>query len=403
MNSIKNKEEQKANWMAVYAVSLGVAGLITTEFLPISILSPIAKELIVTEGAAGQAISITAFVAIFSSIFLGILTRNIDRRWVVLSFSILQVISNLLVYLAPNYTLFMLGRVLLGVAVGGFWAMSISIIMRLVPEKEVPKALSIIFSAVSIATVISGPLGSFLDGLIGWRNVFLLVGIIGLASFLWQLIVLPSMPPTTPQKLKSLVVLLQRKPVRIGLLSVLFSFAGYAIFYTYLRPFLENITQVSVNTLTIILLIYGIANLVGAIAAKYFLQKSLLITLTLIPLAMAIFTLALVFVGSHFAFTTLLITFWGFAFGSIQVGWPTWVTKAAGDEAESGGSLLVAFTQIAIALGAGLGGLIFDYFGINITYGVGSIVLILAAITAYTALKDIPEGETTAAIKVHIL
>ncbi len=402
MNTIKNKEKQKANWMAVYAVSLGVAGLITTEFLPISILSPIAKELTVTEGVAGQAISITAFVAIFSSIFLGILTCKIDRRWVVLSFSILQVISNILVYLAPNYTLFMLGRVLLGVAVGGFWAMSIAIIMRLVPEKEVPKALSIIFSAVSIATVISGPLGSFLDGMIGWRNVFLLVGIIGLGSFLWQLIVLPSMPSTTPQKLKSLVGLLQRKLVQIGLLSVLFSFAGYAIFYTYLRPFLENVTQVSVNTLTIILLVYGISNLVGAIAAKYFLQKSLLITLTLIPLAMAIFTLALVFVGSHFALTTLLITLWGFAFGSIQVGWPTWITKAAGDEAESGGSLLVAFTQIAIALGAGLGGLIFDYFGINITYGVGSIVLILAAISAYTALKDIPEGETTTPIKIHI-
>lgn len=402
MNTIKNKEEQKANWMAVYAVSLGVAGLITSEFLPISILSPIANELTITEGAAGQAISITAFIAIFSSIFLGIITRKIDRRWVVLSFSILQVISNILVYLAPNYPLFMLGRVLLGVAVGGFWAMSIAIIMRLVPEKEVPKALSIVFSAVSIATVISGPLGSFLDGMIGWRNVFLLVAIIGLASFLWQLVVLPAMPPTTPQKLKSLVGLLQRKIVRIGLLSVLFSFAGYAIFYTYLRPFLENVTQVSVNTLTIILLIYGIANLVGAIAAKYFLQKSLLITLTLIPLAMAIFTLVLVFVGGHFAFTTLLISFWGFAFGSIQVGWPTWITKAAGDEAESGGSLLVAFTQIAITIGAGLGGLIFDYYGISITYGAGSIVLILAAISAYTALKGIPEGETTTSIKIHV-
>lgn len=389
MSDINNENRHLPNWMAVYAVSLGVAGLITSEFLPVSILSPIANDLHVTEGAAGQAISITALIAMFSSIFIGMLTRKIDRRWVVLAFSLLQIASNLMVAFAPNYFILMIGRVLLGVAVGGFWAMSIAITMRLVPEKNVPKALGIVYSAVSIATVISGPLGSFLDGLIGWRNVFLLVGFIGASSFVWQLFTLPSMPPTTPPKLSTLINLLKRKQVRTGLLGVMLSFIGYAVFFTYLRPFLENLTDVSVNTISMVLLVYGLANLVGAIAAKYFLQRSLLTTMTVIPLAMALFTIGLIFVGGNFVLAVLFITLWGFAFGSIQVGWPTWVTKAAGDEAESAGSLSVAFTQIAITAGAGIGGLIYDSKGIGLTYGLGSVAWIFAAVAAYFALRDI--------------
>lgn len=403
MNLQKNEVVQEPKWMAVYAVSLGVAGLITSEFLPVSILSPIAGDLHVSEGAAGQAISVTALVAMFSSIFIGILTRRMDRRWVVLSFSILQVISNLIVAFAPNYWLLMIGRVLLGVAVGGFWAMSIAITMRLVPEAFVSKALGIVYSAVSIATVISGPLGSFLDGLIGWRNVFLLVALVGAGSFVWQLFTLPAMPPTRPPGLKSMIGLLYRKPVRIGMFAVMFSFAGYAIFFTYLRPFLENVTHVTVNTLSVILLVYGVANLVGAIVAKFLLEKSLLVTLTLIPMAMAFFTFLLILMGSDMTFAIVCIALWGFAFGSIQVGWPTWVTKAIGDEAESAGSLLVAFTQIAITLGAGLGGLAYDHSGIDTTFALGGMVLTMASIAAMLALKGVNWNMITVGNnKVHL-
>lgn len=300
-----------------------------------------------------------------------------------------------MVAFAPTFFLLMVGRVLLGVAVGGFWAMSIPITMRLVPEKLVSKALAIIFSAVSIATVLSAPLGSFLDGLIGWRNVFILVAVIGAAAFVWQFFTLPSMPPTSSPRLKSLVNVLKRRPVRLGMFANMFAFAGYSVFFTYLRPFLENVTQVSVNTLSIILLVYGIGNLIGAITAKFLLEKSLLMTLTLVPLAMGIFTLLLVFFGDDLLFTSLLIALWGFAFGCVQVGWPTWVTKAVSDEAESAGSLIVAFTQIAITLGAGVGGLVYDQGGINITFELGGVILFIAALVALFALKGVKWNAVT--------
>jgi predicted MFS family arabinose efflux permease len=389
MNRSQNETGQQPKWMAVYAVSLGVAGLITAEFLPVSILSPIAKELNITEGTAGQTMSVTAFIAMFSSLFIGIVTRKIDRRWVVLAFSLLQVISSLLVAFAPNFFVLMLGRIFLGIAVGGFWALSISIAMRLVPEKFVPKALSIVYSAVSIATVISGPLASFLDGLIGWRYVFILVAVMGGISFIWQMVSLPSMPPTTPSRLGSFVDLLKIKKVRTGLLANMFSFVGYAIFFTYLRPFLENVTHLSGNSISAVLLVYGVANLMGAIAAKYFLDRSILLTLTLSPIVMALSTLFMIFLGADFAFAVVFIAVFAFAFGSIQVGWPTWLTKAAGNESESAGSLLVAFTQIALTVGAGAGGLIYDNMGISVALGLGSVFLLLALLSAILTLKPL--------------
>ena len=387
MDRSQNKIGQQPKWMAVYAVSLGVAGLITAEFLPVSILSPIAKELNITEGTAGQTMSVTALIAMFSSIFIGIGTHKIDRRWVVLAFSLLQIVSSLLVAFAPNFFVLMLGRIFLGVAVGGFWALSISIAMQLVPEKLVPKALSIVYSAVSIATVISGPLASFLDGLIGWRYVFILVAVIGSISFIWQMVSLPSIPPTTPPSLGSFVDLLKNKKVRTGMLANMFSYFGYAILFTYLRPFLENVTQLSGNSISAVLLVYGLANLMGAMAAKYFLERSILFTLTISPIVMAASTLLIILLGGNFVPAVIFIALFAFAFGSIQVGWPTWLTKAVGSEVESAGSLLVAFTQIALTLGAGAGGLIYDRFGIGAALGLGSLFLLFALLSAIVTLK----------------
>jgi predicted MFS family arabinose efflux permease len=177
-----NESTPKPAWRAVFALALGVAGLITSEFLPVSLLTPMAKDLKITEGITGQAISITAVVAMVASLLMAIITQRMDRRRVLMCFSILQILSNVLVAFAPNFFILTIGRILLGIAIGGFWALSAAIAMRLVPEKLVPKALSMVFGAVSVATVVAAPLGSFLGGILGWRNVFLLAAALGLLS-----------------------------------------------------------------------------------------------------------------------------------------------------------------------------------------------------------------------------
>jgi predicted MFS family arabinose efflux permease len=232
-----------------------------------------------------------------ASLLIAVLTKGLDRRWVLLSFSVLQVLSNVLVALAPTFLVLTIGRLLLGVAIGGFWAMSAAVAMRLVPAKDVPKALSTILGAVSVAPVVAALLGSYLGGLLGWRLVFGLAARLGALAFGWQALTLPSMAPEQPAGLRTLLRVLKRPHVAPGMLATLFVFMGYATFFTYLRPFLETVTGVNVNTPSTILLGFGLANLVGTVLARHLLARSLARTLTLMPLLMGVVVAGIVLFG----------------------------------------------------------------------------------------------------------
>ncbi|HEX3984022.1 MAG TPA: MFS transporter, partial [Acidisoma sp.] len=152
----------KASWPAVFSLTLGVFSLVTAEFLPASLLTPMAASLRISEGMAGQAVTATAMVALVAALLAAVVTRGLDRRIVLMGFSVLLIASNLLVAAAPNLTLLLFARVLLGIALGGFWSMATAVAIRLVPPPMVPRALSILFSGVSVATIVAVPLGSYL-------------------------------------------------------------------------------------------------------------------------------------------------------------------------------------------------------------------------------------------------
>src|SRR3954452_10918187 len=111
-----------AVWGAVASMALSVAVLIASEFIPASLLTPIATDLTLTEGQAGQAISVSGFFAVITSLFVSFATRGLDRKTVLSAFSLLLAVSGNLVAFAPNYAALMIGRALLGVAIGGFWS-----------------------------------------------------------------------------------------------------------------------------------------------------------------------------------------------------------------------------------------------------------------------------------------
>ncbi|KGB26379.1 MFS transporter [Acetobacter tropicalis] len=153
--------------MAVFSLAMGVFGLLTAEFLPASLLTPLAARLGVSEALAEQAITVTAAIAMFSGLLTASLTRRVDRRIVLLAFSVLMIASNLFAALSSSLIVLLIMRVLLGIALGGFWSMAAAVAMRLVPAPLRPSALSIIFSGISVATVVAVPLGSYLGGIYG--------------------------------------------------------------------------------------------------------------------------------------------------------------------------------------------------------------------------------------------
>lgn len=352
-----------APWAAVICLSLLTFVLVASEFMPVSLLTPIAAELGISEGQAGQAISVSGFFAVVTSLFGNSLLSKLDRRTVVLFYTGVLIVSGIAVTFAPDYLTFMVGRALVGIAIGGFWSLSTSILARLVPERDLPKAIALLQGGTAFASVIAAPLGSFLGGFIGWRGAFFIVVPVGLAGLVWQLAVLPKMPPGAQVSVAGMVGLLRHRIFAIGMGAMALAFLGQFALSTYLRPFLEGVTGLDVNTLSLVLLGLGLAGLAGTSVAGFVLRLHLFKVLITLPALMAVLALLMIAFGHSPVATAGMLIAWGFLATPIPVAWGTWMTRVIPDDLEAGGGLQVALIQVAITGGAFSGGLLFDTAG----------------------------------------
>lgn len=375
-------------WGPVLSMALCVAVLIASEFMPVSLLTPIANDLGVTEGATGQAISISGVFAVVTSLFIAGLVQNTDRKLVLLSFSALLVISGAVVTFAPNFPVLMAGRALLGVAIGGFWSMSTAIVMRLVPADSVPKGLAMINAGNAIAATIAAPLGSLLGDHVGWRGAFFLIVPLALAALAWQWVAMPSLPSRGRVRTANVFKLLGSRQVALGMAAIFLLFMGQFALFTYLRPYLESVAGFNVSTLSAILLMLGLAGVIGTWAIGRLLKARLYSILIAIPLFMALLAVLLIVFGSAPAVVAVLLVAWGFFGTAAPVGWGVWLSRAMADDSEAGGGLQVAVIQLAITLGAATGGLLFDHLGWWSAFALAAILLLGSAIAAAAAAYD---------------
>lgn len=365
------------HWSAVFSLFMGVTSLIAAEFIPISLLTPIAQELAITEGRAGQTVTVVGVFAVLASLLIAPLTKNIDRRVILLTFSVLLIISNILVAVASTYPVLLIGRGILGICVGGFWAMASAVTLQLVPTKDVPKALSIVYAGVSVATIISLPLASWLGHLLGWRNVFFLAAGLGCAALVWQYKTLPSLPAGQGSSFRHMFALCQQKWVMAGMGATVFSYGGYHVFFTYLQPFLGHDIGLASDTLALTLLLFGIANCAGTFVAGALLGKYFRPIMYAVPVALAV-TAVLLLLSDGSGRSAWLAIVWGFIFGFIPVGWSTWIARTLADRAELAGGISVAAIQFSIGLAAAVGGILFDSSGLKGIF-VAAVAILLAA------------------------
>lgn len=366
--------QEAASWGAVFSMSLCVAMLIASEFMPVSLLTPIAAGLNATEGQAGQAISISGFFAVVASLLMSTVAGRLNRKWVLVAMTAFMLLSLLLVAVAPNFAVLMLARALLGICIGGFWALGTAVIMRLVPIESVSKALAVMYTGQAVAAAFAAPIGSYLGGMIGWRGVFwVLVPIVAL-NLIWQLIALPSLPTNERQSFRTLLSVLKRPYFARGIAAVIFAFAGAFSMFAYLRPFLETVTGVNVVTLSQLFLALGVAGFLGTWAGGKFANGHVIRLLQVVPVVMGLVTLGLLGFGQLVVITAVLLAVWGAMNTAMSISWMAWLSQNVDDAPEAAGSLIVAAIQGAILLGAGLGGVLLDHIGIVATF-TGSIIL----------------------------
>ncbi|BBV66444.1 MFS transporter [Kluyvera ascorbata] len=369
-------------WSAVISMALLCFVLVSSEFMPVSLLTPIAKDLSVTEGQAGQAIAFSGLFAVITSLFGNTLLARFDRRTAIIFYTLVMVLSGLIVTSAHGYGMFMFGRALIGISIGGFWSLSTAILVRIVRPVSVPKAIAILQGGTALAFVVAPPLGSFLGSLIGWRGAFFTVVPAGVICLIWQMVVIPKLPQQRDTGIVQIASLLRSRTFALGMIAVTLAFMGQFSLSTYLRPFLEGVTGLGINMISLFLLGVGVAGLTGTLISGFFVRGNLLPALTGLPAGQAIVAGLLTALGHIPAATGALLLVWGILVTPIPVVWNTWMTRIIPDELEAGGALTVALIQFAITIGAFTGGELFDHQGWVSTFMLATALLIASAVIA---------------------
>jgi DHA1 family purine ribonucleoside efflux pump-like MFS transporter len=308
-------------------------------------------------------VTATAAFGAFAALSTPLVATQIERRVLLWSLMALLFVSDALTAAAVNLPMLFVARALLGLCVGSFWSLAGAVVVRLASAGAFPRAMSVLFTGVSLATVLAAPTAAYVASLWGWRTGYeLATALAGLAA-LFQVFTVPRLGRGSAAGWSEYREVIGRPAIFVALVSVLLLVAGHFAAFTYIRSLLEQVTRLDVPAISTALLAFGLAafagNLVGAALAERSPRRATLTGATIITLALAALSVG---ADSASAAWPALVA-WGAAFAIVIVGYQTWVTSEAADRPEVAGGLLAATFQVSIASGAMAGGLVVDRLG----------------------------------------
>lgn len=380
-----------STWLAVISLTFGSFALISSELLPMAVLTPMAAELEVSEGAAGQAVTLTALFAGLAAPTVVLVIGRIDRKLINLALCVLLIASNIAVAFTSEYIVLLAARILLGIAIGGFFALAAATVVRLVTLDDMGKGMSIVFMGLSAGLVVAPAVATLIGEAFGWRAAFLSAAGCGLLALLMQTLTLPRIPATSATSLSSMLGLLKRRSIRVGLVAALLFFGGEVSGFTFMRPFLETNGGLSAVSIAPVLLVLGLASLLGSavagVVADHVLRAGFAATFLMLTIA----TIGLLAFGKVYVAIFIFAALWGIAVGGGPVMTQTWMGRAAPDQLEGVGGLFLAVIQFGITMGAIAGGIAVDVLGTSAPLYITATCSTLAAILIAT--QRVPDNE----------
>jgi predicted MFS family arabinose efflux permease len=372
-------------WFAVVTAGLATFTVVTTEMLPVGLLTPIAQTLESSTGTAGLMISLPALLAALFAPCVVIASGGVDRRHILGGLLGVLVFANIAAALASNMFWMLAARILVGFCMGGIWAIAGGLAMRLVSGSAVGLATSIIFGGVAAASVLGVPLGALIGEVAGWRWAFGAMALFSTLVLILHLVVMPALPVKDSVRVHQFVSQITRRQVQTGALLTLLLVAGHFVMFTFVQPLLMNMSGFQAQWLSALLLVYGIAGMVGNFVAGIFAARHTVMTLICITSGLLLTPLLYLMAGQTSIGAGLVLILWGLAYGGVSVGLMTWMMHIAPRAVEVVSALYVAVFNIGIALGAWMGGQIVDQLGLlgNLWMGVvcaGAALLLCAYI-----------------------
>ncbi|PXX64313.1 putative MFS family arabinose efflux permease [Nocardia tenerifensis] len=369
-------------WLGVVSVTIALFSIVTTEILPIGLLTSIGADFTVSDGMAGLMMTMPGLVAAVAAPLATSAAGRVDRRNMLCLFIFLLVLADALVAAAPAYWVVLVSRVLVGVTIGGFWSIAAGLAERLVSPGAVGRANAVIFSAVPLGSVLGVPAGTLLGEIAGWRTTFVVTGVLTGVVLGMLMAFLPPLPPHSVTRIAVLRRLLRVGNVRFALLTTFLVVLAHFSTYTYVTPFLEQVTRVGAGTITLLLLIYGGAGLFGNFLGGAAIARRPRGTLGCAAAMIACATLLLPVLGRWEAGALVVLVMWGIGYGAVPVSTQAWFAKSAPDAPEAASVLFTASFQATFALGALAGGVVVDH-------GSPGSVMLLGGLVATTVIATV--------------
>ncbi|MEV0110136.1 MFS transporter [Nocardia sp. NPDC050799] len=383
--------ESGDRWSSIVVLALSTFLVVTSEMLPVGVLTPMSEGLGVTPGTAGFSLAVTGVVAALAAPFVSRMIGGADRRHVLVAAALVLAAGNLITAIAQGFAVLALGRVVVGFAMAAVWALAAALATRLVDARRAGRAVSTVVSGVAVASVLGVPFGTFLGAMAGWRSAFGLLALAALVLAAGLAALLPALPPERDAgSAGNSGSLLAIPAVRRGLIVVTLLVTAHFAAYTYVRPTLEELSGVHGAGISLLLFLYGLcgiaANFAAGAAAARRVRSTVLVLATGITAAL----LALPLVGTAPIGAAVVLVLWGFSYGGVSVCSQIWAVHAVPERREAVTGLFVGAFTGSIALGSFLGGVILD--------GAGSVVLlwVSAGVAAAAALVTAPGGAVTA-------
>ncbi|MFF0869700.1 MFS transporter [Nonomuraea sp. NPDC003560] len=367
------------SWLAVASITLGIFAIVTSEILPIGLLTTIGADFRVTDGTAGLTMTLPGFVAAVAAPVLTVATARLDRRVMLCVLMAVLAAADVLAAVAGAYWVVLASRVLVGLTIGGFWSIAAGLASRLVPPAAVGAATAVIFSAVPLGSVLGVPAGTFIGHLAGWRTAFLVLAGLSVLVLVALLRVLPPLPARQVTGARVLLDLLRVRGTGIALLGTFLVVLAHFGTYTYVTPFLEHVTRLSPAAVSAVLLAYGAAGIAGNFLAGRAVATAPRLAFAVCGGLIAAATLLLPLAGSSPAGAVVLLVVWGLAYGGVPVCSQAWFLRAAPGAPEAATVVFTSSFQATFALGALLGGTVVDAFSVSTAMVAGGLVALVMA------------------------
>lgn len=368
----------------LYILAFGVFAVITTEFGVIGVLPVLAKEFRVSIDKAGWLLSGFALTVALSGLFVSMLTSKINRKTMLLFVLGTFIVSNVLSAFSSSFTLLLISRILPAFFYPVFWSIVITMAYRLSVPEQSAKAIAIIGSGLSIATVAGVPIATYFAALFDWKASFLVSAVINLAAFIALLVYVPTLPAKEKMPVSGHVSILRQPYVWVNYLYVLLLVAGMFSTYSYLAQYFTKITKMSATQVSVMLFLFGGAGIAGNWVTGKILSKSLDRTIRFYPVVLILIEILVYFCGGLFAVMIAMIVLWGFVHtGGFLVGNVRGALNVPSASLEFVNSLLPSVFNFGILFGTFLGGEIIKQYGTRQMIWISVLLLLSACALSY--------------------